>query len=412
MARPRKIGLDYFSVETSDFRTTAIGVLLRRHKSDGYAVVMYLKSAIFDKGYYLHFGEFERDELFDRFPWIMGEQLDAILDDCFRLEIFDRNLYDTEGVLTSIAIQKQFFFATVRRVHLDDDLKYLLISLEKEREKRGASQPQTSKKESKKSAKKSCKKSVVSFSEDADNAEVTASLGVSANNSIEKHSIEQHSIAQEHNFKKHEVSQSMCVKNQEKIYTQTKGSEVSDGKVGIVENSILGKPDYVDPFKNEAYYPVERIVEFLLSETSWKESKCMANGLKMEEFDALIRKFHTYYLDRFNPASDSKSHFTRYFLNWFRLEMKDRRTEALEQQRNDEREASYNARMAERDRRYHEHMDRIDWRNNPNRFESDRNARIAPLEYFQFDDPEHPENITHKRLAINENFAQVPGVPF
>jgi hypothetical protein len=167
----------------------------------------------------------------------------------------------------------------------------------------------------------------------------------------------------------------------------------------------IDNPDYAAQkafYENRAgHYTVEELVARKLADGQWRETVQRNNGVKDSEIPALLDKFALTYKEQMRAERTTDSSFAVQFSIWVK-----RYLEAMR------REASYNARMAERDRRYHEHMDRLDWRNNPNRFESDRNARIAPLEYFQFDDPEHPENITHKRLAINENFAQVPGVPF
>ena len=69
MARPRKIGLDYFPFDTDFFEDNKIRILKARYKGDGVFMYIFLLTEIYrsDNGYYIQVDE--------DFEYILSDQL-------------------------------------------------------------------------------------------------------------------------------------------------------------------------------------------------------------------------------------------------------------------------------------------------------------------------------------------------
>jgi hypothetical protein len=393
MARPRKFGLDYFSVETSDFHSTETGALLRRHKSDGYAVVMYLKSAIFEKGYYLTFDEIEREAFYDRFSWIMKEQLEAILDDCFRLRIFDEELYRAEGVLSGVEIQKFYFFASEWRIRDDIDFEYLLIKVPNN-DAKAHKKRSNSKKTSENSV---CNKNNVNESELAENSEVAKTLGVCQSQKKEKEKKGKESKLKQENtdvffLKKNDSAGKPALT--EKTTGGAEGLGIASGKAenaGKAESAgkaaqapavTIKDSNPVPPQKarsggNERYMPVgddstvlfvndqgqncyalDDLIKRRLNAPLWVEQTCITYGIRPDEMPRYMQLFKNHYLARMNPEATSDKRFANYFINWLALRVRDKRRDDSYQQLMNDREAKFDARMAQRDAKHDARMER------------------------------------------------------
>jgi hypothetical protein len=407
MARPRKLGLDYFSVETTDFHSTETGAMLRRHKGDGYAVVMYLKTAIFAKGYYLPFGELEREAFYDRFPWIMKEQLEAILDDCFHLRIFDEELYRAEGVLSSARIQELYFFATEWRIRDDMDFEYLLIKLPNNDAK-----AHKKRSNSKKTGENTvCNKSDVSESELPENLEVAKTLGVcqSQRKGNGKETIPNQTIREENSggdyIKKggsagkpalcvappQELAQfENAIRDSNPIPPQKARSGFNEKFMPANDNSTV---IYVNS-SGENCYALDDLIKRRLNAPLWLEHNCMTYSVKPAEMPQLMQEFRAHYLARMNPEVNSDKKFSAYFSNWLKVRQRYKRDEERYQQLKAEREAKIDARMAEREAKIDARMAERDAkfdarfeqqkRSQPHQFECEKNY-VPRLNIIKFD---------------------------
>lgn len=107
MARPTKIGLDYFPVDCDFFSDRKIKILKSRYGADGVTLYLYLLCEIYKNGYFLIVDE--------DFFYIVGDDLNMSGDKVrqvltFLLErsLFDNKLFQSDAVLTSTGIQRRY----------------------------------------------------------------------------------------------------------------------------------------------------------------------------------------------------------------------------------------------------------------------------------------------------------------
>ncbi|MBB5887726.1 phage replisome organizer protein [Lactovum miscens] len=115
MVRPEKIGLDYFPLDVDIFDDEKIEAIAGEFGSKGEIVVVKLLCAIYKKGYFVQWSDLTQAQLLKRLPDITDELLKKIVNRLVKWEFFDKDLFDSENVLTSLHIQANFFEATKRR---------------------------------------------------------------------------------------------------------------------------------------------------------------------------------------------------------------------------------------------------------------------------------------------------------
>ena len=126
MARPNKIGLDYYSFNTTF--DSKIEKLLAKHGVNGLGVLTLLYTKIFREGYYIVWDEDEK-RLFKRHSCLRMSHLDRIIDDMMRLELLNRELFEKYSVLTSRGIQKMYIKGAEKRKQILIIDKYCLVSI-------------------------------------------------------------------------------------------------------------------------------------------------------------------------------------------------------------------------------------------------------------------------------------------
>lgn len=114
MARPRKEGVAYFSFDVDFFSDKKIKILKARYGADGITIYIYLLCEIYKNGYYL--------KVDDDFEFVISDDLNMNCDKVkqvltFLLErsMFDKQLFQSDAVITSAGIQKRFQFAVKTR---------------------------------------------------------------------------------------------------------------------------------------------------------------------------------------------------------------------------------------------------------------------------------------------------------
>ena len=107
MARPRKDGIDYFSLDTDFFSDKKVKILKARYGTDGVTMYIYLLCEIYKNGYYLKI-----DEDYD---YLMSEELNMSVDKVMQIRtfllersMFDKQLFQSDAVLTSTGIEKRY----------------------------------------------------------------------------------------------------------------------------------------------------------------------------------------------------------------------------------------------------------------------------------------------------------------
>mgnify|MGYP001457126391 CR=1 FL=1 len=121
MARISKPGLDYFPLDVNFLQDRKVRRISCRHHAAGIAALTSLLCLIYkEKGYYILWN---KDTLFDiaQEACCEEEEMQAIIDDCLAVGLFDNLIYKEYGVLTSQAIQEQY-----HKIITDSRRKYKL----------------------------------------------------------------------------------------------------------------------------------------------------------------------------------------------------------------------------------------------------------------------------------------------
>lgn len=121
MARISKPGLDYFPLDVNFLQDRKVRRISCRHHAAGIAALTSLFCLIYkEKGYYILWN---KDTLFDiaQEACCGEEEMQAIIDDCLAVGLFDDLIYKEYGVLTSQAIQEQY-----HKIITDSRRKYKL----------------------------------------------------------------------------------------------------------------------------------------------------------------------------------------------------------------------------------------------------------------------------------------------
>lgn len=121
MARISKPGLDYFPLDVNFFQDRKVCRISNRHHAAGIAALTSLLCLIYkEKGFYVAWNQ---DTLFDISQEVCceEEEMQAIIDDCLSVGLFDTYIYKEYGILTSQAIQEQY-----HKIITDSRRKYKL----------------------------------------------------------------------------------------------------------------------------------------------------------------------------------------------------------------------------------------------------------------------------------------------
>lgn len=126
MARPAKVGLDYFGLDVK--MNDEVEIIEAQHGLEGFAILIKLFQRIYSEGYYHYWTDREQILLSNRIN-VDRNKLISVVKDCIKWGIFDEELYIKHEILTSRRIQEHYFTATYKRVNVQADKRYLLIDI-------------------------------------------------------------------------------------------------------------------------------------------------------------------------------------------------------------------------------------------------------------------------------------------
>ncbi|WP_419962074.1 Lin1244/Lin1753 domain-containing protein [Psychrobacillus sp. BM2] len=129
MARPRKQGLDYFPLDVDIDQDDKIQLVEAVHGPIGFAIVIKLLMRIYKDGYFSKWTETEQ-LLFSKRVNVDINLINVCVNDCVKWDLFDREVFESYGVLTSNGIQSRFLEAVGRRQKVEMVQEYLLLELE------------------------------------------------------------------------------------------------------------------------------------------------------------------------------------------------------------------------------------------------------------------------------------------
>lgn len=112
MSRPTKQGLDYFPMDVE--LDEKFELIEAKHGIAGFGIIIKLYQRIYKEGYFLNWTE-ETSLLFSKKISININEVNAVIKDCIRIGIFNEKLFLKYKILTSVGIQKRFFYGILRR---------------------------------------------------------------------------------------------------------------------------------------------------------------------------------------------------------------------------------------------------------------------------------------------------------
>ena len=128
MARPPKMGLDYFPLDVNFLNDLKTKKLVRSFGASAVAVALDVLTNIYkDNGYY---AECDEDFIFliaDDLK-LDEEYTKNVIEKMVEVDFFNKNLYENHKILTSIGIQKRYILASGRRVRSKINSVYDLIN--------------------------------------------------------------------------------------------------------------------------------------------------------------------------------------------------------------------------------------------------------------------------------------------
>ena len=272
MARPTKLGLDYFPHDTHTDEDAALQLLEAEFGLDGYAVYFKLLESIYAQGYAKQWGEDECLLFAKKMGAVTVPKLSEIIKGCIRRSLFDEGVYNLFQILTSKAIQLRWLEAKRKDVSAIDP-KVCLI----EQTAKGVSSPRKNDKNEEKGV--FAEKTQVNTETTLVNTETTPQSKVKYNNSSNSNN------ARETKRKKEEARSAL---NLEPL--QPAASRRTSKRIG----------------------------EILTSNPLWMQEVCMHHGITAETFADYVTKFERH------CSIEGHDHQTdrdvqRHFNSWVRI---------------------------------------------------------------------------------------------
>lgn len=126
MARPIKEGLEYFPLDCDIDQDDKIALIEAQHGIVGFGIVIKLLMKIYKNGYFYEWTEKEQ-LLFSKRVNVDINEVNVIINDLIKWDFFNKELFESEEILTSKGIQKRYLAAAGRRQKVKILEKYLLL---------------------------------------------------------------------------------------------------------------------------------------------------------------------------------------------------------------------------------------------------------------------------------------------
>ena len=132
MARPVKLGLDYFPTDTDILKNIKIRKLIRKYRELGFVLYLQLLTDIYRNSYFIELSDEYIFDLADQFHK-RDKTILEMIDFMVEVDLFNKNLRNSL-ILTSPSIQKRYFAVKINSYKgLEKDLLYILIPLSTEK---------------------------------------------------------------------------------------------------------------------------------------------------------------------------------------------------------------------------------------------------------------------------------------
>ena len=128
MAQVKKQGLDYFPIDTNFIQHRVVRRIMKREGDGALSVLIAILSYIYSgEGYYVKADQLFYEDLESMFFQKQLEDVERIVSLAVEYGLFDAELFNAHGILTSRDIQRQFLFSTRRRKKRALIEKYCLL---------------------------------------------------------------------------------------------------------------------------------------------------------------------------------------------------------------------------------------------------------------------------------------------
>jgi hypothetical protein len=131
MARPTKTGLDYFPLDVDMDQDDKLFFIEAKHGLIGFAIIVRMLMLIYKDGYYKHYSEDKEAFMLAKRLSVGVNVLRNVINDCINEGIFNKNLFEQYGILTSRGIQKRYLEACGRRKEVIIIKEYCLVNTKK-----------------------------------------------------------------------------------------------------------------------------------------------------------------------------------------------------------------------------------------------------------------------------------------
>ncbi len=132
MARPVKLGLDYFPTDIDILKNIKIRKLIRKYRELGFVLYLQLLTDIYRNSYFIELSDEYIFDLADQFHK-RDKTILEMIDFMVEVDLFNKNLRNSL-ILTSPSIQKRYFTVKGNSYKgLEKDLLYILIPLSTEK---------------------------------------------------------------------------------------------------------------------------------------------------------------------------------------------------------------------------------------------------------------------------------------
>jgi hypothetical protein len=131
MARPTKTGLDYFPLDVDMDQDDKLFFIEAKYGLISFAIIVRILMLIYKDGYYKYYSEDKEAFMLAKRLSVDVNVLRNVINDCINEGIFNKNLFEQYGILTSRGIQKRYLEACGRRKEVIIIKEYCLVNTKK-----------------------------------------------------------------------------------------------------------------------------------------------------------------------------------------------------------------------------------------------------------------------------------------
>ena len=126
MARPQKAGLEYFPLDVDIDSDERVEFILAKHGFQAFGILIKLLMEIYRQGYYIAWTE-RQQYVFAKRVNVDSMYTETVVSAYINEGIFDKNLFDQYGILTSHGVQTRYLQASGRRVTVEMIEQFCLL---------------------------------------------------------------------------------------------------------------------------------------------------------------------------------------------------------------------------------------------------------------------------------------------